>query len=95
MILVCHFEFSKLASAFDILYSSVHHSISDIDISLFKEITKPHLVEIFLPSDYSFSPKLSSRLLEDGTLVSARLEDMAPFLDREEFSSLAKSAQNL
>ena len=88
-------EFSKLSTAFGIQYISVKHSISDIDISLFQDITKPYLVEIFLPSDYSFSPKLSSRRLEDGTLISARLEDMAPFLDREEFNSLAKSAQNL
>ena len=87
-------EFSRLASAFDIQYSSVKHSILDIDNSLFHDITKPHLVEIFLPSDYSFSPKLSSRRLEDGTLISARLEDMAPFLDRAEFTSLAKSALN-
>ena len=31
-----------------------------------------------------FEPKLSSRQLPDGKIVSASLEDMAPFLDREE-----------
>ena len=37
-------------------------------------------------ADLGFAPKLSSRKLEDGTLVSATLEDMFPFLDREEFA---------
>ena len=32
-----------------------------------------------------FAPKLSSRKLPDGRMVSAALEDMAPFLPRDEF----------
>ena len=31
-----------------------------------------------------FAPKLSSRKLDDGRMVSAPLEDMAPFLSRDE-----------
>ena len=46
----------------------------------------PSLTVVKLPEDLGFSPKLSSRKLEDGTLVSATLEDMFPFLDREEFA---------
>lgn len=38
-----------------------------------------------MPSFLIFTPKLSSRRLPDGTMVSARLEDMFPFLDRDEF----------
>ena len=40
--------------------------------------------DVKLVPDYVFAPKLSSRRLEDGTLVSPSLEDMAPFLSREE-----------
>lgn len=36
-------------------------------------------------SDYDFMPKLSARKLDDGTMVSPSLEDMYPFLEREEF----------
>jgi acetolactate synthase I/II/III large subunit len=36
-------------------------------------------------SDYGFAPKLSARKLDDGTIVSPSLEDMFPFLDREEY----------
>jgi acetolactate synthase-1/2/3 large subunit len=34
-----------------------------------------------------FTPKTSSRRLPDGRMVTAPLEDMAPFLPREEFRS--------
>ncbi len=44
------------------------------------------LIEVHLDSDASFSPKLSSRKLSDGTMVSPSLEDMAPFLSREELA---------
>jgi acetolactate synthase-1/2/3 large subunit len=32
----------------------------------------------------AFAPKSSSRKLDDGRMVTAPLEDMAPFLSREE-----------
>jgi acetolactate synthase-1/2/3 large subunit len=45
----------------------------------------PVLCEVMLSSDYIFAPKLSARTLEDGTMISPSLEDMFPFLDREEY----------
>jgi acetolactate synthase I/II/III large subunit len=47
----------------------------------------PVLWEVRLALDYVFEPKLSSRRLPDGRMVSSPLEDMAPFLDRDEFRS--------
>jgi acetolactate synthase-1/2/3 large subunit len=44
------------------------------------------MCEVFLDKNQAFSPKLSSRRLEDGTMVSSPLEDLAPFLPREEFA---------
>lgn len=43
------------------------------------------LCEAVLQKEYSFSPKLSSRKLADGTMVSPSLEDMFPFISREEY----------
>ena len=43
------------------------------------------LCEAMLQQEYSFSPKLSSRKLDDGTMVSPSLEDMFPFISREEY----------
>ena len=45
----------------------------------------PVFCVVRMPSFLNFSPKLSSRRLPDGTMVSAQLEDMFPFLEREEF----------
>lgn len=46
---------------------------------------EPVLCEVVVNPDYTFSPKLSARKLPDGTMVSPSLEDMFPFLDRDEF----------
>lgn len=43
------------------------------------------LCEIFVSTDQNFEPKSATKRLEDGTLVSSPLEDLAPFLDRETF----------
>ena len=43
------------------------------------------LCEVIAEKEYAFLPKLSARKLDDGTMVSPSLEDMFPFLDREEF----------
>lgn len=45
----------------------------------------PILCEVVVDPDYVFSPRLSARKLPDGTIVSSSLEDMCPFLDRDEF----------
>jgi acetolactate synthase-1/2/3 large subunit len=45
---------------------------------------RPACHEIRLDPSRNFEPKLSSRRKDDGTLESARLEDMAPFLTPEE-----------
>jgi acetolactate synthase-1/2/3 large subunit len=47
----------------------------------------PILCEVVLDLKQQFAPKLASRRLEDGTMVSPPLEDMAPFLDRAELAS--------
>lgn len=44
----------------------------------------PCLCQVFVSKKQNTEPKLSSRQLSDGTMVSASLEDMYPFLSREE-----------
>lgn len=46
----------------------------------------PTLVEVMLDPGQDFSPKLASRVLPDGRMASPALEDMAPFLSREELA---------
>ena len=45
----------------------------------------PRMCEIMLTQDQPFSPKAASRRLADGRMVSKPLEDLFPFLDRQEF----------
>ena len=46
----------------------------------------PCLCEIMVDKAQPFAPKLSSRRLDDGTMVTAALEDLAPFLPRDELA---------
>ena len=38
-----------------------------------------------LPVDGRLEPKITAKLLKDGSMVANPLEDLWPFLDREEF----------
>ena len=44
----------------------------------------PAICEIFVDTKQKFEPKSATKRLPDGTLVSAPLEDLAPFLDEKE-----------
>jgi acetolactate synthase-1/2/3 large subunit len=46
----------------------------------------PEVVVVELDRAQGFEPKLTSKRMPDGRLVTAPLEDMAPFLDRNEFA---------
>lgn len=47
----------------------------------------PVVCEIMLSTEEKMQPKLSSEIKPDGKMVSKPLEDMFPFLDREEFKA--------
>jgi acetolactate synthase-1/2/3 large subunit len=56
----------------------------------------PVLCEVVVDPKQTVSPRLSSRVLPDGRIVSSPLEDMFPFLEREEFrgNMLVKVQEN-
>lgn len=78
----------KLASAYGIGYLAVR-KLADCPGLAGKllSIDGPVIAEIFLQKDYIFMPKLSSEKLPDGRMVSKPLEDMYPFLSRDEYLS--------
>ena len=79
-------DFEKLGKTFNIPSSKVE-SPDEIDASinwLLGDQKSTALLEVMLDISQSFSPKLASRKLDDGTMVSPSLDDMAPFLSREE-----------
>ncbi len=81
-------DFGKLATAFGYPYFAAHSNEEMkqvVDQALTKE--GPIFVEIFVSAEQIFEPKSATKRLEDGTLVSPPLEDLAPFLSREEMLS--------
>lgn len=48
----------------------------------------PVMVEVMIDPMQAFLPKVSSKRLENGTMVSSPIEDMAPFLPREELAEV-------
>jgi acetolactate synthase I/II/III large subunit len=78
-------EMEKIAYAYGIPFFRIENHgqlINSLDHVL--EENKLKICEIMLDLDQAFSPKLSSRKLPDGKMVTSPLEDMAPFLDRSE-----------
>ncbi len=55
------------------------------DIARALEIDGPVICEAVLSPKQAFEPKLSSRVLPDGKIVSPPIDDMFPFLEREEY----------
>ncbi len=78
-------EFEKLAPAFGYPYYSAHSNAEmkqAVDTVL--ALDGPAFCEIFTDTKQVWEPKSSTKRLPDGTLVSPPLEDLAPFLPREE-----------
>ena len=78
-------SFKKLAEAFGYPYYEAH-SNSEMKEKVDKALSVDGAVfcEIFVSPKQNFEPKSATKRLEDGTLVSPPLEDLAPFLPREE-----------
>ena len=78
----------KLAYAYGIPYIKVDANAENWD-ELMKELEKdgPLLLEAVVDEKQNFAPKLSSKALPDGTMVSPELDDMYPFLTKEEYEA--------
>ena len=82
-------EFKKIAEAFGYPYYSAHSNAemkAVVDTVL--KLEGPVFTEIFTDTKQVWEPKSSTKRLEDGTLVSPPLEDLAPFLPREELKKI-------
>lgn len=78
-------DYGKLAAAFGYPYFEAHTNAEmkeAVDAALKSE--GPVFCEIFVSPKQNFEPKSATKKLADGSLFSPPLEDLAPFLDREE-----------
>jgi len=81
-------DFTKLGKALNI-QSMKLTKLSEITAKKFIQMfnnDKPGIFEIIIDPKQGFSPKLISRKLDDGTMISPSLHDMSPFLSKEELA---------
>ena len=74
----------KLAAAYGYRYWKIasNQEMGKLDEVLSQEGCV--ICEVFVNTKQFFEPKSATKKLEDGSLYSPPLEDLAPFLDREE-----------
>jgi acetolactate synthase-1/2/3 large subunit len=82
-------DMSKLAPAYGFPYVAIHNN-AEIEEKTreFLAIEGPAFCEVFVTIDQNFEPKASSKKLPDGSMMSAPLEDLAPFLPEEEMDEI-------
>lgn len=80
-------NFAQISAAFDLPFTRIEGPDFEQKLEAYLRHSGPALAEVVLDENQLFEPKLSSRQLPDGQMVSSTLEDMAPFLDREELKS--------
>ncbi len=80
-------SFAKLADAYGLSYVRCqnHAEMREI-LRQFLATDVPAICEVMLTLEQQFAPKSSSKRLADGRMVSRPLEDLAPFLSREELA---------
>lgn len=80
--------FNKVADTFGFRYFKMD-TLDCIETVLAEalEAEGPVLCEVILDDSQNFEPKLSSKVLPDGKIVSPPIDDMFPFLDRKEYEA--------
>ena len=82
-------DFEKLAEAFGIKYLKItDEKGADEVLDQVLDSIFPCICEVVVDPDQNFEPKSSSKVLPDGRIISPSIDDMAPFLDREEFDTI-------
>lgn len=78
-------DLSKLAAAYGYPYYSCH-SNKELEESVTRTLNEKSysICEVFCSPEQFFEPKSATKKLPDGSLVSPSLDDLAPFLSKEE-----------
>ncbi len=76
----------KIAEAYGIACARVK-DLAELDQAIEKALAHdgPYILEVITPPEQPIIPTVSSRVNADGSMSSRPLEDMAPFLEREEY----------
>jgi acetolactate synthase-1/2/3 large subunit len=78
-------DFGRVAAAFGFAFVRTdNHGDMTAAIAATLAAPGPAICEVMVDKEQNFAPKLSSKRLPDGTMITAPLEDLSPFLPREE-----------
>jgi acetolactate synthase I/II/III large subunit len=87
-------DYSAVAAAYGIpALRLVEPAALDETIAEVLEAEGPVVCQVVLDPEQGFEPRVKSRAMPDGTIVSPALEDMFPFLDRAELARNMPSLQ--
>lgn len=82
-------DFEMLSGAFGLKYFTLNcEENCDTVLEEFLNWKGPCVCEAVVDPTQNFAPKSSSKVLPDGRITSPSLDDMAPFLDRDEFEKV-------
>lgn len=82
-------DFEKIAYAFGLPYAKIkNHDELANDLKDVYSINGAVICEIYQDKDQAIEPRVMSRKLEDGTLVSPVIDDLYPFLDKETYEAM-------
>ncbi|MGE7690578.1 thiamine pyrophosphate-binding protein [Lysinibacillus sp. NPDC097214] len=81
-------DLAKLSYAYNLPYIKIdNHKGMNGKIQEVLNNEGPIICEVVIDEKQNFEPKLSSKVLEDGRIVSPPIDDMYPFLDRKEYEA--------
>ena len=80
-------SFERIAQAFEMPYIKISSNV-ELHEKIAQALREPGyvLTEVFVTEEQKFEPKSATKRLPDGRLTSPPLEDLAPFLPREELA---------
>jgi acetolactate synthase-1/2/3 large subunit len=77
----------KVAQAYGLPALQIRYDEMESGICTVLDQPGPVVCDVLLDPDQPFEPRISSKQLSDGRIVSSNLEDMFPFLDPQELAT--------
>ena len=89
-------KWEKVATAFNLPFFKVDSlDLCESAITGFLSVDGPAVLEAVVSKEQFFEPKLGSKRLSDGTMVSPSLEDMSPFLPDDKMACLLEELEEV
>ncbi|MGE5632538.1 MAG: thiamine pyrophosphate-binding protein [Caulobacteraceae bacterium] len=84
-------SFEKISNAYGIPYKKIAcHGDVDAGIDWILSLDSYGLCEVIQDTSQPIEPKVMSKKLPDGSLISPPIDDLSPFLEQEEYDKYAK-----